>query len=144
MVEAFRHVPGTAGFLGLGLQVAPGHVQPSAVTPHVGQRVGFGDVGAAPADGHHLLHLVVQLARHGRIRHVGAFGQHGVGGLGEEERQLTLRVVPHLARVGGIVAADAEDAADREQPAAGCRHNGLRGGGDHVVGHAVSPCAARP
>ena len=38
----------------------------------------------------------------------------GVGRLHEEERRLAVRVLAHLAGVGGVVAADAEDAVDGE------------------------------
>ena len=49
----------------------------------------------------------------------------GVAGLGEEERRLAIGIVSHLAGVVGVVAADAEDAADREEAAAANGHDGL-------------------
>ena len=88
--------------------------------------VRLGDVRATNANGDNLLDLVVQVRCLGRIWHVRSAGDERVGGLGEEKRRLTIRVVPHLPSVGRVVAADAEDAADGECAAT---DDGHRNGG---------------
>ena len=99
------------------------------------ERVRLGDIRAARADRDHQLHLVMQVLGHRRIGHVGPAGDQRVGGLGEEEGQLAIGIGAHLARVLGIVAADAEDAANRERAAPLHRHGDDLGRLDHVVRH---------
>ena len=71
-------------------------------------------------------------------------GHDGVRGLHEEERRLAVRVVAHLARVLGVVAADAVDAVDGKPPARALHG---QGGGrldrDHIL-HAAPPGIGRP
>jgi len=127
-VETLGHVPGTAGVLGRRLQVAPGQVQAHAIAPYQVERIGRVDVGAARAERHHQFDLVVQVTGRRRIRHRAAGGHHGIGRLGEEERRFAVRIAPHLARVRGIVAADAEHAAHRETAARTADGHRRRGG----------------
>ena len=67
------------------------------------------------ADGDDQLDLVVEVSVVAADR---AYRRRSItsasAGFDEEERRLGVGVVPHLARVLGIVAADAEDAAHRE------------------------------
>ena len=75
----------------------------------------------------------------GRIGHVGAAGQHGIGRLGEEERLLAIGIATHLAGVLGVVATDAEDAAHREEPATSHGNRGDLRLIDDIAGHARAP-----
>ena len=81
--------------------------------------------------------LVVQVPGGRRIRQhaFGAVGhaQDGVGGLGEEERRVAV-VAAHLAPVGGVVAADAEDAAHGEESGLALHRDGGGRGRIRVVG----------
>ncbi len=120
LVEALAHVPRTAHVLRLVLQVAAGHVEADAVAEDVFQGLVDRNVGAARLHGDDQLHLVVQILGRRRIgdlgRILGVAADHdGVGRLAEEEGRLAVRIVAHLARMGGIVAADTEDAAHRKQ-----------------------------
>jgi hypothetical protein len=81
---------------------------------------------------------MVQLGALRRVGHVGAVDQQGVGRFHEEERRLAIRIAAHFARVLGVVAADAEDAADGEGPTAGDGDCGDGGRGDHEIGHVGS------
>jgi hypothetical protein len=56
----------------------------------------------------------MHVARQRRVGEVLAVGQKVVGVLLEKERRLAARVMAHLDRVVGIVAADAIDPADRK------------------------------
>ena len=78
----------------------------------------------------------MEVRRHARVGHVGIVDDEGVGRFGEEEGQFAIRVGAHFAGVFGVVAPDAEDAADREGAAAG----GLcdRDGGDERRGDDVA------
>src|SRR3546814_16373766 len=60
----------------------------------------------------------MQVGRRWRVGHVAMARCYGVRRLGEEEGRLAIRIMAHFAGVRRIVAADAEDAADREGPAA--------------------------
>ncbi|MNC85130.1 hypothetical protein D3C83_07100 [compost metagenome] len=71
-------------------------------------------VGAVFPDRHHHLDLVVQVPGDLREGDGGAVRNDGVRRLHEKERRLALGVMPHLARVLGVVAADAIDAPHRE------------------------------
>lgn len=92
---------------------------------------------AAGLDRHHQFDLVVQVCGLGRIGNDGPVGDDGVGRLHEEEGRLTVGIGPHLARMGGIVAADAVDAAHRKRIAAhdGDGRLGPQGDGEgHDIG----------
>ena len=78
------------------------------------ERVGLRDVGALAANGGDQLDLVMQVMRCRRIGNRGAAHHQRVGRLAEEERRLPVRVVAHFAGMGGIVATDAVDPADRK------------------------------
>ena len=70
--------------------------------------------GAALAERDDQFDLVVQVLGRLRIRNGRAVGHNRIGRLHEEKRRLAIRIMAHLARVFGVVAADAIDAADRE------------------------------
>ncbi|MCY1379965.1 hypothetical protein D9M69_677350 [compost metagenome] len=80
------------------------------------QRIGCGDVAPALGNGHHQLDLVVVVGCLGRVRHGGLLcGVHGcICGLHEEEWRIAVGVLAHLSGMGGVVAAHAENAVDRE------------------------------
>jgi hypothetical protein len=71
------------------------------------------DVHAARFQRHDHLDLVVHVLGLGRIRKTVADRQI-VRVLLEEERRLPIRIMPHLDGMGGVVAADAIDAANGE------------------------------
>jgi hypothetical protein len=136
-LEGLADLPRAAEFLRLALQVAAGHVEADRVSEYAVERALDRDVHAALVQGHHHLDLVMHVRG---LRRVGEFPREieVVGVLLEEERRLAVRVVPHLDGVGGVVAADAVDAAHGEglgRDADG-REN-RRGRGDDGVGHAV-------
>ena len=105
----------------------------------MGLRVALGDVGPARADGDDEFELEMQVRRGGGIGHVGPAGHDRIGRLGEEEGRLASRVSAHLARVFGIVAADAEDAPHREGSPARHGNGRDRRRRDDVIGHAKAP-----
>ena len=114
LLDVLARVPRTALGAGFQLQVAARHVQAGGVTPDVIQRVLDGDVATALADGDDQLSLVVEVLGLRRIGDGRPVQHHGLGPGGEEEGRLAVRVAAHFAGMGGVVAADAEDAADRE------------------------------
>jgi len=100
------------------LQVSPRHVETACVTPHAFGRLLRRQIAPALSEGHDQLEFVMQILRRGRIRQC-AHGprrhrQHCIRRFAKEERRLPVRVVPHLARMGRVVARNAEDAAYRE------------------------------
>src|SRR3546814_9741098 len=66
------------------------------------------------SDLHHF-QFWMQVGRRWRVGHVAMARCYGVRRLGEEEGRLAIRIMAHFAGVRRIVAADAEDAADRER-----------------------------
>src|SRR6185503_19306609 len=83
----------------------------------------------------------VQVGGHRRMSRTLAGRHDGVGGLGEEERRITV-VAPHLAEVGGVVAPHAEDAAHREGLAPPLDGQGDNGGRIEDIGaHGPAPYA---
>ena len=86
--------------------------------------LGNGDVAAIAADRNHQFDLELEIGRERRIWHARAIRHHGIARLLEEERRITLVGLLHLADVVEIVAADAIDAADRKDAAAGHGHFG--------------------
>jgi hypothetical protein len=108
---------------GLALEVAPGHVETDTVAEDVIEGALDRDVGAALAQRHDHLDLVVHVRRLARIGEV-AVGHDVVGVLLEEEGRLLGRVVPHLDRMLGIVAADAVDAVHGKQLVAALHRQG--------------------
>src|SRR5215813_1960633 len=69
----------------------------------------------------------------GRIRHAPPVRHDGVSGLGEEERRIA-HVVPHLADVFLVIAADAPDTAHwKRLVGAGYRNGGLGRWRDDVI-----------
>ncbi len=95
----------------------------------------LGDIEAAGADRDDKFHFMVQVAGRRRVGHVGAARHQCVGRLGEEERRLARGIAAHLADVVGVVAADAEDAADGKQSPALDRNRDLGGRGNDERGH---------
>ena len=129
VVERLAHLPRPAHLLRLALDVAAGHVEPDAIAPHMLERLLDGDVLPALGDRDHHLDLVVDVLRAHRIRHGRAVLHDGIRRLHEEERRLAVGVVPHLARVLGVVAAHAVDAPHRKACVAALDGQG-RGGAD--------------
>ena len=107
VVEALGHAPRPAQFLGLGLDVAAGHVETDPITPNqvVGGR--FRHVAATGAKGHHQLDLMVHIAGRDRIREA-PVAAHGIGRFHEKKRRLTVWVMAHFAGMGGVVASHAK------------------------------------
>ena len=125
-LEGLRHLPRAAQLLRPVLQVAPGHVDADGVAEDAVERARDRNVRAALAERHHHLDLVMHVLGGRRIGKR-AVEDQVVRVLLEEERRLAVRVAAHLDRVGGVVAADAIDAVDREQEvAAGDRQSRLR------------------
>jgi hypothetical protein len=113
-VEGLAGVPGAAHFLGLALQVAARHVQAHSVAVDVFERGRCSDVRAAGLQCDHQFDFVVHVVRQRGVRELAAVGHDGAGRFHEEERRFAVGVVAHLAGVFGVVAADAENAVDRE------------------------------
>ena len=135
MLEGLADFPGPAEFLHVALQVTPRHVEADGVAEDVAERVLRFDVDAARFQRHHQLDLEMQVAGLGRIGEA-AGGQDVAGVFLEEERRLLVGVMPHFARVLGIVAPDAVDAMDRKQRGgAGNGHGWLLLRIENIVGH---------
>jgi hypothetical protein len=101
----------------------------------VAQRVGFLDIDATFAQSDDQFHFMVQIRALRRIGHVAVAQQQSVGGLHEEKRWLPIRIAAHFSRVLGVIAADAKDAADREDTTSGDGDSNDGGRGDDEVGH---------
>ena len=136
-LKGFADLPRTALLFRFALQIAARHVEADGIAPDMLQRIAQGDVGAATFQRHHKLDLVMHVVA---VRGIGklAGGIEVVGVLLKEERRFAIRVMPHLNRMGRIVAADAIDAAHRKGTAATDRNGWNRRCGDDEVGH-VSP-----
>jgi hypothetical protein len=61
VVERLADLPRPALLLHLALQIAPGHVEPEAITEHVIERVPDRNVAAAAAQCHYRLDLVMHV-----------------------------------------------------------------------------------
>ena len=113
-LEGLADFPRTAGALGRVLQIAARHVESDGVAVDVGQRSVGLDVRAARLQGHDELDFEMQILGPRRIGQRSR-RQQVVGVLLEEERRLTVRIGAHLARMLGVVAADAVDAVHGKQ-----------------------------
>jgi hypothetical protein len=100
-VEALGRVPGLALGLGRRLQVAAGQVDADREA----------EDRSALAKGDDQFDLVMKVAGRGRVGRVGAGRYDRVGRFGEEEWRVAV-VAAHLAPVGGVVAADTQNAAN--------------------------------
>ncbi|MNT07977.1 hypothetical protein D3C72_1427010 [compost metagenome] len=138
-IEGLADFPGAAHLAHLHLQVAAGHVEADGIAPDVFECLFDRDIRTSLADHGHQLGLVVVVLRLRRIRQV----QRGtclhrddrVRRLAEEERRLAVGIEAHLARMGGVVAAHAIDAAHGELVVAAGNGDGNGGGGREDVGH---------
>src|SRR5438045_3219375 len=110
LVEALSHLPRAAHLLRFALEVAPRHVEPDAVAPDGLERLLERNVLPALADRDDHLDLVVDVLRADGIGDRRAALHDGIRRLHEEERRLAIRVVAHLARMLGVIAADAVNA----------------------------------
>ena len=113
-VEALAHVPGLAAGLRGVLEIAAGHVEADRVAIDEVHHLVGRDIRPAALERDDEFDLVMQVPGGGRVGQGRAVGDDGVRRLGEEERILAGRVAAHLAGMGGVVAADAIDATDRE------------------------------
>ena len=135
-VEALAHVPRPAHLLGLGLEVAAGHVEADPVAEDVLQRGLHGDVGPTARQRDDELDLVVEVIGGDGEGEAAAVRHDGGGGLHEEEGRLAIGVVAHLDRVIGVVATDAEHARHREDGVGAVdRQRHRRRRWNRVVGH---------
>src|SRR5471030_1749473 len=135
-VEALGPVPRPAHLLGDRLQVAPREVHANAVAEYVRQRILWLDFSPLFSDGNHHLYLVVKVLGEHRVRECSRCGHDGVGGFRKEEWRLAVRVGSHLARMIGVVAPYAKDAAYGEGGArAGDGYSDSLRGGEDVFGH---------
>ena len=143
-LEGLSHLPRAAELLRLALEVAAGHVEADRVAEDAVHGPLDRDVRAAGLQRHDELDLEMHVGAGARIGEL-PVGDEGIGVLLEEERRLAVRVVSHLDRVLGVVAADAVEAPHREQLVrAGDRQGGDRCRREDVVGlgyrvHCLTP-----
>src|SRR5258707_13658733 len=95
-------------------------VESNAVGEHAVKPRLADDAEAFSADRYNKLDFVVKIAGFRRVRHGRAAIDDSIRWLRKEERRLAIRILTHLAGVRGIVAANAEDAADRKPPGFAC------------------------
>ena len=114
LLDVLAGVPGSAGVAGNELQVAAGHVEADGVTIDQVQGVCLGDLTARLADGDDQLDLVLIVLGRLGIGDDAAVRHDGLGPAGEEEGRFAVGILAHFTGVGGIVAADAEQATDRK------------------------------
>ena len=124
LLDVLGDVPGTLLVLGRRLQIAPRHVETAGVAEDVLERLRHRYPEAARADRHHQLDFVVIVLRAGRVGHCRSGRQVVVGGLYEVERRLAIDRGAHFLGVIFVIAADAENAADRKMPAAAAHRRG--------------------
>ena len=145
--EVFRGIPGAAAVAGGELQVAPGHVQAGGIAEDQAERVRRRHVCTGLADGDHQFGFVVEVLCFRRIRDGAAAWHQRVRPFGEEEGGFA-GIHTHFLGVGGVVAADAEDAADGEalgaalyggRRALGQSEAERHGGGSSKFLHSVEP-----
>src|SRR5829696_5272207 len=118
-IGRLAEVPRAAKLLGLVLKVATRHVEPDRVAVDMVERRFNRDVAPALAQRRYHLDLEMVVGGFRRIRKLQGLarghGEERVSRLHEEKRRLAVRVVAHLARVGGVVAPDAVDPPHRKQ-----------------------------
>ena len=137
MVEGLADFPRPLQVARSDLQIAAREIDADGVA--VDAVIGLGDrnVAAAAFQRDHQFDLMVHVLGQRRIGHGAAVRNDRIGGLGEIERRQPF-VLPHLANVLDVIAADAPDPANRKNlVGAGHRDGSLRGGRDDVaaVGH---------
>jgi hypothetical protein len=123
------------------LEVAPREIDANCVAEDAVERPLELDVAPAGLERHHELDLVMHVLGERRVGHRPAIRHDGIGGLCEEERRLA-HILPHLANMLLIVAADAPDPPHGESSfGTGHRDCGSRRGRDDVglVAHGI-PC----
>ena len=109
--------------------------KPDPITPDMIERFVHRDVLSAFTNRNDHLDLVMDILGADGVIDRRAALHDRVGRLHEEKWRLAIRVVAHLARVLGIVAADAKNAADRKaQIAARNRQRRPRADIDDVLG----------
>ncbi len=113
MIEGLADLPRALEVARGDLQVAARQIDADAVAPDAVVGLGDRNIAAAAFERDHQLDLVMHVLGQRRVGHRAAVRHDGVGGLGEEERRRAL-VLAHLADVLDVIAADAPDAAHRE------------------------------
>src|SRR6516225_11832404 len=113
MIEGLADLPGPLEVARGNLQVTSGEVDADGVAVDAVIGLGYGNVAATALKRDYQFDLVVHVLGQRRIRHGTAVRHDRVGGLGEIERRQPF-VLPHLADVLYVVAADAPDAAHGE------------------------------
>jgi hypothetical protein len=106
-------IPRPLHLTGGDLQVAAGQVDADAVAPDAVIGLLRLDVQPAGFQRDDKLDLVMHVLGQGRVGYYAAIRHDRVGRLGEKERWRAL-VLPHLADVLDVIAADAPDAAHRK------------------------------
>ncbi|MNE66370.1 hypothetical protein D3C80_1619150 [compost metagenome] len=123
LVEVLAGVPRAPLGARLELEVAAGHVETDGIGADAVECPVGRNAEGRRADQRHQLDLVVIVFRARRIGDLAAADHRRLGPFGEEEWRIAGRILAHLARMGLVVAPDAEDAAqpdilcafDREQ-----------------------------
>ncbi len=113
ILERLAHVPRPPELLCSALQITARHVERNRIPEDMLQRLVGGDILATgfQTSRHFDLEVhVIGLARIGKH----AINAQVVGIFLKEERRLPVRIVPHLARMLGIIAPDAVNAMHRK------------------------------
>ena len=111
MIKALTPIPRPASVAGGELQIAASQVDANGisidkVTGSIDRHL---ETGSAYRDDE--LDFIMQVPCFGRIFYDAAALYNRIRRLEEEEWWLAVRIMPHLSRVGCVVAADAEDPA---------------------------------
>ena len=118
VVEALAYLPRLLLLAHAPLQIAARHVQPDRIAEHAVQRLLGRDFAPTLVQRRDQLAFIVVVLRQRRIGMISDLARRDVldrvRRLLEEERRLACRIAAHLARMCGVVAADAVDAPHRE------------------------------
>ena len=114
-LEGLSHFPRAAELLRLALKIAAGHVEADRIAEDAVHGLFDRDVRAAGLQRDDELDLEMHVGACARVGEL-PVGAKRIGVLLEEERRLAVRVMSHLDRVLGVVAADAVEAPHRKKP----------------------------
>ena len=124
MVEALADLPGQAQLTRVVLPVTARKIEADRIAPYMLKRDRHVDFATAPTDRGDQFNLVLKIGGVGRIGYNGAVIDDGIARLLKEERRIAFVGFLHFPDMRNVVAADAIDTPNREQPAANHRQYG--------------------
>src|SRR4051812_19100179 len=121
-IETLADFPWQPEIAGVALAIAARQIDADSIPPDMIDRISNSNVAASAADRNYQFDLELEVGCEWRIGYLCAIKHDGIPRLLEEKRWITLVGFLHFANVVEIVAAHAEDPANRKEASAYDRH----------------------